>query len=188
MEDSGNHVSSQKTGGVGEKTVIMLHSSAKSALGDRLSRDFRIIAVEVRTAHDLAGALKQHNISNFSLVADSLSASAAMAFALESGDSLETLTLIAPQAISTNGAAKDLPLEEIKPPTLVLFGTRDEVAAQESGRIFARRIPRCFYTLVYDAGRDIVADRPDALYAVVRDFLLYADKFVFPHEDSAINP
>jgi len=188
MEDSDNHVSSEKTGGVCEKTVVMLHGSAKSALGDRLSRDFRIVAAEVQTAHDLAGAIKLRNIGKFSLVADSMSASAAIAFALESSDSLETLTLIAPQAIGSNGAAKDLPLEEIRLPTLVLFGTRDEVAAQESGRSYARRIPKCFYTLVYDAGRDIEVDRPHALYAVVRDFLLHGEKFVFPHESSAINP
>jgi pimeloyl-ACP methyl ester carboxylesterase len=188
MEDSGNHSSSGKAGTVGEKTVVVLHGSTKSALVDQLRRDFRVVALEVPAAHDLAGAIKQHNIGNFSLIADSAAASAAIAFALESGDSMETLTLIAPHAISTNGGLKDLPLEEIRPPTLVLFGTRDEVAAQESGRLYARRIPKCFYALVYDAGRDIVADRPHALYAVVRDFLLYADKFVFPHEVSAINP
>lgn len=188
MEDSSNHVSSEKTGDVGEKTVVMLPGPTRSALGDRLSRDFRIVAAEAQTAHDLAGAIKQRNIGKFSLVADSMSASAALAFTLESGDALETLTLIAPRAISANGAAIDLPLEEIRIPTLVLFGTRDEVAPQESGRSYARRIPQCFYTLVYDAGRDIGADRPHALYAVVRDFLLHGEKFVIPHESSAINP
>jgi hypothetical protein len=182
MENSGNQLSSEKA------VVVVLQASTNSALVDQLSREFKVIALEVQTGRDLAGAMKPHNIQKFSLIADSESVLAAIAMAVESGDSLETLTLIAPQAIGTNGALRDLSLEKIGAPTLVLFGTRDERLAQESGRIYARRIPKCFYTLVYDAGHDIAADRPQALQTVVRDFLRHREKFVFPHQSSAINP
>jgi pimeloyl-ACP methyl ester carboxylesterase len=194
MENSRNHVPLEKIRDSGGKTVVVLQGSRKNALVDQLSHQFRVVALEVHAARDLASvteafaeAVERHSIRKFCLVAESDMAPAAIAQAIESGDALEALILIAPQAMGTNGAAKDLPLEEIKAPTLVLFGTRDELVAPESGRLYARRIPNCFYTLVYDAGHDIAIDRPQALHGLVRDFLEHREKFVFPHEGSVIS-
>jgi pimeloyl-ACP methyl ester carboxylesterase len=194
MENSRNHAPFEKIGDSGGKTVVVLQGSRKNAIVDQLSPQFRVVALEVQAARDLASvseafaeAIKRHGISTFCLVAESDVAPAAIAQAVAAGDALEALILIAPLATGPNGAAKDLPLEEIKSPTLVLFGTRDELAAPESGRIYARRIPNCFYTLVYDSGHDIDIDRPQALHGLVRDFLEHREKFVFPHESSAVN-
>jgi pimeloyl-ACP methyl ester carboxylesterase len=195
MENSGNHVPCEKIRDSGGNTVVVLQGSRKNAIVGQLSHQFRVVALEVHAARDLARvteafaeAVERHSIRKFCLVAESDLAPAAIAQAIASGDALEALILIAPQAMGTNGASKDLPLEEVKAPTLVLFGTRDELVAPESGRIYARRMPNCFYTLVYDAGHDIAMDRPQALHGLVRDFLEHREKFVFPHESSVINP
>jgi pimeloyl-ACP methyl ester carboxylesterase len=188
MESSDSRVSSERIGDIDEKTVVVLCGSTKATLFDQLSPDFRVVPLQVDVAGDVAEAISQRNIRKFSLVADSGSVSAALAFALQSGDSLETLTLIAPPEIAPKGSQEDFPLEQIGVPTLVLLGTGDEGAAQESGRLYARRIPKCFYILVYDAGHDIACDRPQALYAVLRDFLDYREKFLVPHASSVINP
>jgi pimeloyl-ACP methyl ester carboxylesterase len=194
MENSHNYAPFEKIRDSGGKTVVVLQGSSKNALVDQLSHQFRVVALEVQDARDLASvtktfaeAVERHSIRTFCLVAESDVAPAAIAQAIAAGDALEALILIAPQAMGTNGAAKDLPLEEIKAPTLVLVGTRDELVAPESGRIYARRIPNCFYTLVYDSGHDIDIDRPQALHGLVRDFLEYREKFVFPHESSVIS-
>jgi pimeloyl-ACP methyl ester carboxylesterase len=194
MENSGNHAPLENIRDSGGKTVVVLQGSRKNALVDQLSHHFRVVAFEVQAARDLASvtkafaeAVERHSIRKFCLVAESDVAPAAIAQAIESGDALEALILIAPQAMGVNSAAKDLPLEEIKAPTLVLFGARDELVAPESGRIYARRIPNCFYTLVYDAGHDIDIDRPQALHGLVRDFLEHREKFVFPHESSVLS-
>jgi pimeloyl-ACP methyl ester carboxylesterase len=195
MENSHNHVPFEKIRDSGSgKTVIVLQGSRENALVDQLSHQFRVVVLEVHAARDLASVteafaetVEQHSIRQFCLVAESDLAPAAIAQAIEAGDALEALILIAPRAMDMNGAAKDLPLEEIKAPTLVLFGTRDELIAPESGRIYARRIPNCFHTLVYDAGHDIASDRPQALHGLVRDFLEHREKFVFPHESSVLS-
>jgi pimeloyl-ACP methyl ester carboxylesterase len=156
--------------------------------------NFRVIDLEVRdakvaqVAQALSSLLAQLDISKYSLIAESDLAAAAVAHAIESGDSVEALVLIAPMSGVLNGPSADLILEEVKAPTLVLYGTRDQVVSPETGRIFARRIAKCFYTLVYDAGHDIAADRPQALCAVVGDFLEHREKFVVQHERSVINP
>jgi pimeloyl-ACP methyl ester carboxylesterase len=194
MENSRNHIPFEKIRDLGGKTVVVLQGSRKNAIVDQLSHHFRVVALEVHAARDLARvteafaeAVERYSIRKFCLVAESDLAPAAIAQAIASGDALEALILIAPQAMGTNGAAEDLPLEEIKAPTLVLFGTRDELVTPESGRIYARRIPNCFYTLVYDAGHDIASDRPQALHGLVRDFLEHREEFVFPHESSVIS-
>src|SRR5262249_18808570 len=126
-------------------------------------------------------------ITKYCLIAESELAAIAIAHAIAFGDLVEALILLAPSCPSS-GADIDLPLEELNAPTLVFFGTRDQVVKPETERIYARRVPKCFYTLVYDAGHDIGADRPQALLAVVRDFLEHREKFLVPHGSSVINP
>jgi pimeloyl-ACP methyl ester carboxylesterase len=173
--------------------VLLLQQVPNRSVADQLAVKFRVIDVKVRegkvsqVAQALSSLRAQLGVSKHFLIAESDLASAALTHAIESGDSVEALVLIAPMAGVSNGAA-DLTLEEIKAPTLVLYGTRDQVVTPETGRIFARRIAKCFYTLVYDAGHDIAADRPQALCAVVGDFLEHREKFVVRHEPSVINP
>lgn len=79
-------------------------------------------------------------------------------------------------------------LVDIKAATLVLFGTRDGVIPPEMGRSYVERIPNCYYALVYDAGHVIEAERPEALFAAVRDFLEHRETFVVSRKSTVINP
>lgn len=178
----------------GSGNVVFLLQARKSELADRLAEEFRVVTFDGGSAHDLSGladalgrAAQQLGIAKFCLLAESEFASAAVAHAIEVGDSVEALILISPQ-VGASTESIDLPLEQINAPTLVLSGTRDRLVAPETGRVYARRIPKCFYTLVYDAGHDIEIDRPQALHEVVRDFLEHREKFVISHDRSAINP
>lgn len=178
----------------GSGNAVFLLQPASRALKDRLAENFRVITLETRDSRELQSITQslrrtadQLVITKYSLIAESEFAAAAMAHTIDTGDPVESLILIAPKDAS-NGASLDLHLEQCNAPTLVLFGTRDQVVAPEAGRAYARRIPKCFYTLVYDAGHDIGADRPQALHAVVRDFLEHREKFVIAYESSVINP
>src|SRR6516225_9669386 len=137
--------------------LLLLQPVLNTALSDQLAVNFRVISVEVRDPgkgaqiSKMLGAIAQQlRVDKYALIGESKLASAAIAGAIDSGDSVEALVLIAPVSDGSNGAPADLPLEQIEAPTLVLFGTRDRVVAPEAGRIYARRIPKCFYTLVYD--------------------------------------
>jgi len=132
-------------------------------------------------------------LTRYCLIGEAELAAAAIAHAIDFAERVEALILVAPAPSLTAsgetsaGAGADLRLEDIQTPTLVLFGTRDEMGCK-AGRSYARRIASCFYTLVYDSGPDIAGDRPQALYAVVRDFLEHRERFVLGQESSALNP
>ena len=79
-------------------------------------------------------------------------------------------------------------LGDIKAATLVVFGTRDGVIPPAMGRLYVERIPNCYYALVYDAGHIIEAERPEALFAAVRDFLEHRETFVVGRKNTVINP
>ena len=69
-------------------------------------------------------------------------------------------------------------LPELAVPTLVLFGTEDRVIPPEMGRVYREKVPSCSYLLVYDAGHEVAADRPEAFAAVVADFLTHREQFI----------
>lgn len=62
-------------------------------------------------------------------------------------------------------------LHEIETPTLVLFGTEDQIIPPENGRLYKERMPDCTLAFVYRAGHLIRQDRPDAFVGLVTDFL-----------------
>ena len=53
---------------------------------------------------------------------------------------------------------------------------------------YVERLPNCYYALVYDAGHEIEAERPEALFAAVRDFLEQRETFVVSRKNTVINP
>jgi pimeloyl-ACP methyl ester carboxylesterase len=183
------------------KPVLVLQANLKNSLVDQLARHFRVITCAPSTAPlEPAGAAKavaetadRLGVTRYCLIGEAELAAGAIAHTIDFADRVEALILVAPTTSltaggeTTAGAGAGLRLEDIQVPTLVLFGTRDETGC-EAGRSYARRIASCFYTLVYDSGRDIAGDRPQALYAVVRDFLEHRERFVLGQESSALNP
>ena len=73
-------------------------------------------------------------------------------------------------------------------PVLVLFGTRSVIVSTDAAREYTRALPKCFSTLVYDAGHDIDLDRPEAVAAVVRNFLQNGESFIVNRDNGMINP
>ena len=90
---------------------------------------------------------------------------------------VEALVLISPVAVLPAGEAdggRDAGLEsrmgEIECAALVVFGLNDRTIAPEAAGVYKANIPNCNVSLVYDAGHNIMADRPEALIDVVSDF------------------
>ena len=88
--------------------------------------------------------------------------------------------------------ARDPELEEklatLQVPTLVVFGTLDAMIPSEMGRVYREIMPNCNYVLVYDAGHEAGADRPEAVASLVSDFLERHEAFVVSRQSSVINP
>jgi pimeloyl-ACP methyl ester carboxylesterase len=90
------------------------------------------------------------------------------------------------------GPDRDTDLERQLPglatPTLVLFGTVDQVIPPEMGHIYKELMPNCHLVFVYDAGHAISTDRPEAFTEVVTDFLERHEAFVISRTDTVIHP
>ena len=73
-------------------------------------------------------------------------------------------------------------------PVLVLFGTMDRMIPPEMGRMYSEKLPNCHLILVYDAGHEVDADRPEAFVSVVGDFLQRHEGFLINRQSGLINP
>ena len=197
--------------------VVVLHGKdglTSSPLNNLLARQFRVIALEIPDvgrspgnvqsqsipdlARTLAEAVTALGLGHYGLVSTAASAPLALWHALELPQHVDALVLISPIALLPDGwtvpsgYARDPALErqlgDIQTATLVLVGTRDEVLPAETGRLYVERLPNCYYALVYDAGHEIEAERPEALFAAVRDFLEQRETFVVSRKNTVINP
>ena len=79
-------------------------------------------------------------------------------------------------------------LRDLATPTLVLFGTVDQVIPPEMGRFYTELLPNAHLVFVYDAGHAIGADRPEAFTEVVADFLERHEAFVISRTATVIHP
>ena len=90
------------------------------------------------------------------------------------------------------GPARDAEFEKamagIAVPVLALFGTRSTVVSTDAARLYSTLLPKCFTTMVYDAGHDLDLDRPDAVTAVVKNFLQHGETFIVNRDNAIINP
>jgi pimeloyl-ACP methyl ester carboxylesterase len=90
------------------------------------------------------------------------------------------------------GPARDAALESrmsgLHVPVLVLFGTLDRMIPPEMGRLYCEKLPNCHLVLMYDAGHEADADRPEAFVSVVHDFIQYHEAFLVSRQSGRINP
>ena len=179
--------------GTGE-TVVLLDGwrGGLASVASILSQEYRTLSFgldrKVDSAKEfaggMAGAIGGLADGSYTLVGSSRAADVAAWMAIEAGDRLDALVLLAPMAIRPRmlGATHDEELEarlgDIQCPTLVVFGTDDRLVHREAARVYAERIQLVNVSLVYDAGHVISVDRPDALARLVADYVERRDTFV----------
>ena len=152
-------------------------------------------------------AIKNLGIDSFNLIGRSFGGTTALWMAMQAPERLLALVLEAPGAFREEGAlpatnhplvlrvrrpARDPELEArlrtLATPTLVLFGTRDDVISPSMGRIYKELLPNGHLVFVYDAGHGISTDRPEAYTEVVLDFLERHEAFVISRAQTVIHP
>lgn len=120
--------------------------------------------------------------TRFGVIAEGAAAATALRLALDRPADVAGLVLVAPTLIEANGRARDEPLAarlgELKPPLLVIFGTKDAAAPPEAGRHYRERSPRANIVFVYDAGAAMGDERPEAVAELAIDFLHRGDAFL----------
>jgi pimeloyl-ACP methyl ester carboxylesterase len=90
------------------------------------------------------------------------------------------------------GPPRDAELEAglrgVQAPTLVLFGTEDQVIPPAAGHLYTEIMPHCHFVFVYDAGHAIALDRPEALAWLVGEFIERKSEFVVSTASTLLNP
>ncbi len=69
-------------------------------------------------------------------------------------------------------------LSEISAPTLVLWGTADEVIPLENGRVLVQRIPNSYRVLVYGAAHSLPVSACQQFVTLTTDFIERGERFV----------
>ena len=158
-------------------------------------------------AATMAEAAQNLGLDSYCLMGSSFGGKVALWLALQQPDRVAALVLAAPAAIRPEGAQpppgapalvmrlrgpdRDPDLERrmrgLATPTLVLFGTRDELMPPELGRLYKELLPNAYLVFVYDAGHRVDADRPEAFAEVVADFLDRREAFVISRKNTVIH-
>jgi pimeloyl-ACP methyl ester carboxylesterase len=165
--------------------VVWLHEGEKTpAAASLLAQHFRVL--EFKTAHTtsiqenaVANAIGPHAGEPVGLIADAASAHAALRLATARPDLVRALALIAP------AVPEKLP-SELKTPAMALFGTRD--APPHIGRGMREVISGCHVMFVYDTDQDMANQRPEAVAAILHEFLQAGDRFLVTSKSSKIYP
>jgi pimeloyl-ACP methyl ester carboxylesterase len=190
-------------GGRGEPVVLLCGASGlePSPLGDLLAERNRLVALDLPDLSDPSATVAGQSIPDFArtvqmatgrlelgqygLVSFGAGAHIALQVALDARERVTSLVLISPLVIVPKQESR---LDEVSTPTLVVFGTRDELIPREMGRVYKERMPNSFLVFVYDAGHAIAAERPEALAGVVSDFLERRETFIVSQVNTMINP
>jgi pimeloyl-ACP methyl ester carboxylesterase len=69
-------------------------------------------------------------------------------------------------------------LSEIAAPTLVLWGTADQVVPPDAGQLYVQRIPNSYRILVYGAAHSLPVAACRQFVALVTDFIERGERFV----------
>jgi pimeloyl-ACP methyl ester carboxylesterase len=229
------------------KPVVLLHGAGGLSINrshQLLAERFRVIAFEVpgfgaspvnersRSMRELAqtmlAAIDALGLDEFALVGTSFGGRLGAWLAIEAGERVQALVLVAPAAIMVPGTRRPAPmlahperhqmpviepavaekqerlvrrvmgpprdaaLEEglrtVQTPTLVLFGTEDQMIPPAAGHIYTEIMPRCHFVFVYDAGHAIAVERPEALAWLVSEFVERKSDFVISTSSTLINP
>ncbi len=202
--------------GHGEPVVVLARGDDPSSLplSNMLAEHFHVFVFDIShlapsasnqlpilsrdLARTLARAADAAGLKRYALVSTSADVAIALWQAIDVPQQIDALVLISPALVLSeqSDAGNDLftdpelvgRLSELQAPVLLLVGTEDQAIPRETGRTYVERIPHCYYVLVYDAGREIEAQRPDALFAVVHDFLKRRETFIVKRPGTAVNP
>jgi pimeloyl-ACP methyl ester carboxylesterase len=190
--------------------LVILHgedTASPTELDGMLAERYRVIALKLpgtgtpgggpqaatrNLARTMCRAAVRIGLTRYRLVRGTEGSPVALWQAIDFPEQVESLVLIAPPPADPSehgdGGGLGSRLGEVQAPTLVVFGTRDTAIAPSTGRFYRERIPNCYYILMYEAGHAIAAERPQALYQLVDDFLERGDAFIVNRTSGLINP
>ena len=174
--------------GSGEAIVAVIDSERLPTRAHALLAERRRVVVFTMTAvgwrsqvaaRRIGEAVTMLGIERFDLMGEGAGAATAVWMALTFQANISSVLLAGPDGLS------DEALREIKRPVLVLSGTKDQSDVGDRSRTL---LPDCHFMFVYDAGRAIGAERPEALAFIALEFFERRDLFLVSRESGMVFP
>jgi pimeloyl-ACP methyl ester carboxylesterase len=134
-------------------------------------------------ARRIGAAVAGLGVERFDLMGEGAGAAAAMWLALAPEAEIGSVVFAAPASVPAG--PPDKAFREIKRPALVLSGTKD---ASNAGDRWRKLLPDCHFMLVYDAGRAIGDERPEALAFITQEFFERRELFLVSRENGVVFP
>jgi pimeloyl-ACP methyl ester carboxylesterase len=182
--------------GGGRPVVVFAQGFAGSAAHHALARRFQVFATSEAKASPrelgeaAAAWAADRGFESVGFVGAGDLAAAALWAASAAGERANAVVLVSP-ALPLDDDAADVGglgalLTEVKAPKAVLISTQDAGQPREAAALYRRRLSRSNVVLVFGAGPDIAAERPDAFARVAGDFLDRQGRFAFMTESVAL--
>jgi pimeloyl-ACP methyl ester carboxylesterase len=172
--------------GEGRPVLVLGPGFAGTAAFDALAKRFRVLAMDTAPA-DVPAWIAEQGFGKLGIVGIGEAAGAAVAAAAAGDEAIDALVLVSPIGLPLGDADGPLKavMKAIPVPKCVLIGDRDPAARPLAD--YKTALARSLVVLVFDAGADILAERPDAFVSAAGDFLDRQARFSFVAEDVAIS-
>jgi pimeloyl-ACP methyl ester carboxylesterase len=182
--------------GSGRPVVVFASGFAGSAAHRALAERFRVVV-----AGDAAPAREQgeaaakwaadQGFEAVGFVGAGNAAASALWAAHAAGDRANAVVLVSPTGLPLDDATGDHTglrplLTSVAAPKAVLLGTMDVSVPREAAAQLRRKLSKSNVVLVFGAGADIAADRPEAFTKAAGDFLDRQGRFAFMTESVAL--
>jgi pimeloyl-ACP methyl ester carboxylesterase len=184
MDTAIKRISLLEAAGAGATIVMLQADAAPSRIAPILAQHFRVLRYAVNdsgtaSSSELAAALASQSADPVGLIADTATAHVAFALMATRSGLISALALLAPPV-------PDRAFAELKTPVLALFGTR--ALQPQIGRRLREAIASCHVMLVYDADDTMANQRPEAVAAALREFMLAGDRFLVTGKSGKLYP
>jgi hypothetical protein len=171
--------------GTGAIVVLLGGESGALRIAPLLAQGFRVLRYEPGNRHasaatqagEFAGAIGELGGEPVGMIAGPAAAQVGLALADAHPERVRALALIAPPIGETK-------YPELKTPVMALFGTRNMPAGQK----IRDAIPNCHLMFVYDADDDMADQRPEAVAAALKEFMLAGDRFLVNGKSGKLYP
>ncbi|HLY81003.1 MAG TPA: hypothetical protein VKQ70_16610 [Caulobacteraceae bacterium] len=186
MDDTHGHAAKVTRAGDGRPVLVLGRDFASSAAFVALARRFRVLAMETAPT-DAAAWIASQGFDKLGVVGIGDLAGDALTLADAAGDAVSALVLVSPAGLplgDANGPLKPL-LKDVAAAKCVLIG--DRAPAADALAAYKTELSRSHVVLVFDAGADVAAERPDAFASAAGDFLDRQGRFNFITDSVAIS-
>jgi len=170
--------------GTGEAVIVISDREKTLPAGlVLLAESYRVLVVDAGDAAVLPEFAASLGLKNYSLVGHGPVAPATLDAALAAPGPVDAVVISAPTGVDRLDC-----YDALDKPVLALFGTRDETSPPDGAARYREHLTDCHVMMIYDAGHDIYADRPEAVAEVAGDFLRRRDRFLVTEDSGLIHP